>query len=292
MSWLKNLIPSAIRRSTNQGVPEGLWTQCDACQAILYRAELERALRVCPKCDHHHYLPAKIRLEHLLDPTPQPQRLADEVGAKDILRFRDSKRYRDRLSSAQKQTEEQEALVAMQGYLYQKPVVAVAFEYHFIGGSMGSAVGERFVQAVHQAQIQHCPFICFSASGGARMQEGLLSLFQMAKTSAALKQLSDQGLPFISVLTDPTMGGVAASLAMLGDVIVAEPRARLGFAGPRVIEQTVRETLPEGFQRSEFLLEHGAVDIIMPRAQLREKLAGLLAQLMHWPLPAELDYAE
>ncbi len=284
MNWFSSLLPSRIRTSTAQkkGVPEGLWSKCGACSAVLYRSELERSLSVCPKCNHHHRLSARERLHYFLDPDAQ-QELATEVTAVDWLKFRDSKKYKDRLLAAQKATNEKEALVVMRGQLQQIPVVALAFEFGFMGGSMGTAVGERFVRGVEACLATNTPLIAFSASGGARMQEGLFSLMQMAKTSAALKKLSRRALPYISVLTDPTMGGVAASLSMLGDIIVAEPEAMVGFAGPRVIQQTVRETLPKGFQRSEFLLEHGTVDMIVDRRQLRDTIAGLLAKLLRRP---------
>lgn len=282
MSWLKKLLPSRIRTESAQkkGVPEGLWTKCDACQAVLYRAEMERNLEVCPKCGHHHILSARKRLAHFLDPQSALE-LAADVEAVDRLKFRDSKKYKDRLIAAQKSTDEKEALIVMQGRLQEMPIVAAAFEFNFMGGSMGTAVGERFVQAAQTSLANYMPLVCFAASGGARMQEGLFSLLQMAKTSAALAKLSAAGIPFISILTYPTMGGVSASLAMLGDIIVAEPNALIGFAGPRVIEQTVREVLPEGFQRSEFLLEHGAIDLIIDRRELRDRVARLLAQLTH-----------
>jgi acetyl-CoA carboxylase carboxyl transferase subunit beta len=282
MSWLKKLLPSRIRTDavTKKGVPEGLWSKCDKCSSILYRSELERNLDVCPKCDNHMRISARKRLAYFLDQGPQIEIGAD-VLAVDKLKFRDLKKYKDRLSSAQKDTNETEALISLKGHLYGMPVVASAFEYGFIGGSMGAGVGERFVRAAHTSLEHRIPFICFSASGGARMQEALLSLMQMAKTSAALAQLSEQGIPYISVLTDPTMGGVSASLAMLGDIIIGEPKALIGFAGPRVIEQTVREKLPEGFQRSEFLLKHGAIDMIVSRANLRETVARLLAKFTH-----------
>jgi len=280
MSWLEKLFPSSIRTDTSKkkGVPEGLWTKCKACSAVLYRVELERNLDVCPKCDYHHRLSARKRLEQFLDPDTFEE-MAMDVLATDYLKFRDSKKYKDRLSQAQKSSDETEAILVGKAKLHQKPVVVASFNFAFMGGSMGSAVGERFVQAVNAAMSVRAPFICFSASGGARMQEGLMSLMQMAKTSAALARLAQQKLPYISILTDPTMGGVSASLSMLGDIIIAEPNALIGFAGPRVIEQTVRETLPEGFQRSEFLLEHGHIDMIVDRRQLRDKVAGLLAKL-------------
>ncbi|MCP3679734.1 MAG: acetyl-CoA carboxylase carboxyltransferase subunit beta [Gammaproteobacteria bacterium] len=281
MSWLKKIFSSSIRTEESRDkkdIPEGLWTKCDNCQAILYRGELDRVLKVCPKCEHHMYIPAQERLQQLFD-SDSMVRFAEEIAAVDILKFRDTKKYKDRLASAQKSVESKDALVVAEGKLFSLPVVACAFEYRFIGGSMGMAVGEAFVQAVQRACDNHLPLICFSASGGARMQEGLTSLMQMSKVSAALVQLANQGLPFISVLTNPTMGGVSASLAMLGDIIIAEPGALIGFAGPRVIEQTVREVLPKGFQRSEFLLEHGAIDMIVDRRQMRTTIAGLLSKL-------------
>lgn len=289
-------MPSRIRtdaasRSRARNVPEGLWTKCDACNAVLYRPEVERNLEVCPKCEHHLRISARRRLKVFLDGGSQTE-IAAEIAPVDTLRFRDSKRYRDRLQQAQKQTGEQDALIAMRGSVKGIPVVAAAFEFDFMGGSMGSVVGERFVRAAQAALQERIPLICFSASGGARMQEALFSLMQMAKTSAALAQLREVGVPFISVLTDPTMGGVSASLAMLGDVNVAEPGALIGFAGPRVIEQTVRETLPEGFQRSEFLLEHGALDMIIDRREMRDRLAALLAILMQQPSPNVRRLAE
>lgn len=281
MSWFKKLLPASIRTAVDQkkNIPEGVWTKCDACQAVLYRAELERNLDVCPKCNHHHRVNARKRLAQFLDPQGQIE-IGMKVEPVDRLKFKDSKKYKDRLSAAQKTTGEKDALVVMRGQLHGMGVVAAAFEFDFMGGSMGSVVGERFVQGVQASLDLKVPFVCFAASGGARMQEALFSLFQMAKTSAALAKLKSQGLPFISVLTDPTMGGVSASFAMLGDVIIAEPKALIGFAGPRVIEQTVRQTLPEGFQRSEFLLTHGAIDMIVERAQMRHKIGSLLAKLM------------
>ncbi|HHC71829.1 MAG TPA: acetyl-CoA carboxylase carboxyltransferase subunit beta [Thiotrichales bacterium] len=287
MTWFKKLMPSRIRTEGGGGkrtVPEGLWTKCDACGAILYRSELERNLDVCPKCDHHMRIGARRRLEQFLDESPR-----EEIGAElepvDTLKFRDSKKYKDRLVQAQKKTGEKDALLAMEGRLKGRPLVACAFEFGFMGGSMGSVVGEKFVRAVNVCLDKGVPLVCFSASGGARMQEALLSLMQMAKTSAALNRLSRRGIPFVSVLTDPTMGGVSASLAMLGDINVAEPNALIGFAGPRVIEQTVRETLPEGFQRSEFLLEHGAIDMIVDRRDMRDRIASLLSMLTRQPSP-------
>ena len=288
MSWFEKLMPSRIRTEggRSHSIPEGLWTKCESCNAVLYRPELERNLEVCPKCAAHMRIGARRRLEVFLDEAEQ-----EEIGADlqpvDTLRFKDTKRYKDRLAQAQRTTGERDALVAMRGSLVDQPVIAVAFEFRFMGGSMGAVVGERFVRAVEQARETGCPLVCFSASGGARMQEALFSLMQMAKTSAALKRLSESGVPFVSVLTDPTMGGVSASLAMLGDVIIAEPGALIGFAGPRVIEQTVRETLPEGFQRSEFLLEHGAVDLIVDRREQRMRIASLLTMLMQAPAPRQ-----
>lgn len=280
MSWFKKLLPSRIRTETNtkKGVPEGLWSKCEKCNAIIYRSELERNLEVCPKCDYHMRISARKRLEYFLDQETQIEIGAD-VGPVDILKFKDLKKYKDRLSNAQRDTGEKEALVVLRGQVHGLSLVAAAFEYGFIGGSMGAAVGERFVRGINASLEFKIPFICFSASGGARMQEALISLMQMAKVSAALARLSEEGIPYISVLTDPTMGGVSASLAMLGDVIIAEPKALIGFAGPRVIEQTVREKLPEGFQRSEFLLEHGAIDLITNRKKMRETVARLLAKL-------------
>lgn len=288
MNWFKNLLPSRIRTGTSakKGVPEGLWSKCENCQAALYRVELEKNLMVCPKCDYHMRISARKRLDLFLDPEGRIE-IASEVGPNDPLKFKDIKKYKERLAGAQKNTGELEALICMQGELLGLKLVAVAFEYGFIGGSMGAAVGERFVQSINKAIELQTPFICFSASGGARMQEALISLMQMAKVSAALAKLSEARLPYISVLTDPTMGGVSASLAMLGDIIIAEPNALIGFAGPRVIEQTVREKLPEGFQRSEFLLKHGAIDMILHRHQLRESIARLLAKLTHQTLNME-----
>jgi acetyl-CoA carboxylase carboxyl transferase subunit beta len=288
-NWLVDkLIPSIMRSEVKKSsVPEGLWHKCPSCDAVLYKPELEKTLDVCPKCDHHMRINARTRLDIFLDPEGR-----EEIGADlepvDRLKFRDSKKYKDRLSAAQKETGEKDALIAMRGTLQRMPVVACAFEFSFMGGSMGSIVGERFVRAANVALEQRCPLICFSASGGARMQEALISLMQMAKTSAVLARLREEGVPFVSVLTDPVYGGVSASLAMLGDVIVAEPKALIGFAGPRVIEQTVREKLPEGFQRSEFLLAHGAIDMIVPRKELRPRLGKLLAQLTSLPTPANL----
>jgi acetyl-CoA carboxylase carboxyl transferase subunit beta len=286
MSWFEKLMPSRIRTevSVKRAVPEGLWAKCPGCNAILYRAEMERNLDVCPKCNHHNRIDARRRLDTFLDPEPREE-IGDQLESIDPLKFKDSKKYKDRLSQAQKKTGEKEALLVMRGQLKGMDLVAAAFEFSFMGGSMGSVVGERFVRGVHVALEQGIPMVCFSASGGARMQESLFSLLQMAKTSAALGRMRERGLPFISVMTDPTMGGVSASLAMLGDVNVAEPNALIGFAGPRVIEQTVRETLPEGFQRSEFLLEHGALDMIVDRRDMRDQIANLLSIFTHRPKP-------
>jgi len=286
MSWFAKLLPARIRTNsrTRRPVPEGLWSKCPTCQAVLYQAELERNLHVCPKCTHHFRIDPKKRLQALLD-NGSAEILFADLAPVDRLKFKDSKRYRDRLVQAQKNTGEQDALIVMRGALYTLPVVSCAFHFEFMGGSMGSVVGEKFTLAAERAIDEHAPLICFSASGGARMQEALFSLMQMAKTSAVLTRLHSKGLPFVSVLTDPTMGGVSASLAMLGDIHLAEPGALIGFAGPRVIEQTVRETLPEGFQRSEFLLEHGAIDLIVDRREIRNKLASLLAILMRRSAP-------
>ena len=283
MSWLDK-IPQKIQRvvSTAQkrSVPEGLWHKCDACQTVLYRTDLAQNLEVCPQCGHHHRLGARARLNVLLDEAGREE-IGAEVAPVDALKFKDSKTYADRMKAAQRDVKEKDALIVMRGTVEMVPVVVAVFEFKFMGGSMGSVVGERFVRGVQAAMQHHCAFICISASGGARMQEGLLSLMQMAKTSAALTKLSEAGLPYVSVLTDPTMGGVSASFAMLGDVIVAEPNALIGFAGPRVIEQTVRETLPEGFQRAEFLLTHGAIDMIIDRREMRTRLSQLLSGLMN-----------
>lgn len=281
MSWFEKLLPTRIRTEggTKRTVPEGLWSKCEICAAVLYRAELERNLEVCPKCSHHMRISARSRLENFLDQEGR-QELAEQVKPVDVLKFKDSKKYRDRLLQAQKNTGEHDALIVMQGQVKAVPLVACAFEFSFMGGSMGAVVGERFVRGVNRCLEKNLPLVCFSASGGARMQEALFSLMQMAKTSAALAKLAQARLPFISVLTDPTMGGVSASLAMLGDVQIGEPNALIGFAGPRVIEQTVRETLPEGFQRSEFLLEHGALDMIVDRRDMRDRIANLLTILL------------
>jgi acetyl-CoA carboxylase carboxyl transferase subunit beta len=280
MSWLQKLMPSRIRTEggSKRTVPEGLWTKCDNCAAVLYRPELERNLAVCPKCGTHMPVPARTRLEQFLDPG-ETREIAGRLEPVDPLKFKDSKKYRDRLTAAQKKTGEKDALVAMAGTLNGSDVVACAFEFAFLGGSMGSVVGEKFARAGQESLRMKAPLICFSATGGARMQEGLLSLMQMAKTSAVLGRLAEEGIPYISVLTHPTTGGVSASLGMLGDINIAEPGALIGFAGPRVIEQTVREKLPEGFQRSEFLLEKGAIDMIVDRRKLRDEISALLSLL-------------
>ncbi|MCB1734907.1 MAG: acetyl-CoA carboxylase carboxyltransferase subunit beta [Gammaproteobacteria bacterium] len=287
MSWFEKLMPSRIRTEggSKRQVPEGLWSKCPSCSAVLYRVELDRNLNVCPKCDHHLRIGARTRLDSFLDPEPRIEIGAD-IEPVDFLKFRDQKKYRDRIAAAQKTTNEKDALVVMQGKVKGLDVVVAAFEFKYMGGSMGSVVGERFVRAVNAAIEHNIPMICFSASGGARMQEALTSLMQMSKTSAALARMARRGVPFVSVVTDPTMGGVSASFAMLGDVIVGEPNALVGFAGPRVIEQTVRETLPEGFQRSEFLLEKGAIDMIVDRREMRDRLSSLMAILAHKPSPA------
>lgn len=287
MGWL-NKLPQKIKRvvgADKKTVPEGLWSKCPSCQSVLYRKDLEDNSEVCPKCAYHNRIGARARLAQLLDAEGQFE-IGAGVQPVDTLKFKDSKSYADRIKESQKAVNEKDALIVMQGSIKSVPAVVAVFEFKFMGGSMGSVVGERFVRGVQTAIDNKMAFICIAASGGARMQEGLLSLMQMAKTSAALTQLSAAGLPYISVLTDPTMGGVSASFAMLGDVIVAEPQALIGFAGPRVIEQTVRETLPDGFQRAEFLLEHGAIDLIIDRREMRNRLAGLLANLMHLPVAA------
>jgi acetyl-CoA carboxylase carboxyl transferase subunit beta len=286
MSWFEKIMPSRIKTERRtRSVPEGLWIKCPACDAVLYRAELERNLYVCPKCSHHMRVSARERLERFLD-SSSVEEIGAAIAPEDPLKFRDSKRYRDRLAQAQKATDENDALVVLTGTLHGLPIVAAAFEFQFLGGSMGSVVGERFKRGVDYCIKERRPLVCFSASGGARMQEGLYSLLQMAKTAAALSTLAQAHLPFISVLTDPTTGGVSASLALLGDLNLAEPRALIGFAGPRVIQQTVRETLPEGFQRSEFLLEHGAIDMIIDRREMRDKIAALLRALLKLPVVA------
>jgi acetyl-CoA carboxylase carboxyl transferase subunit beta len=278
MSWFQKLMPSRIRTEggNKRTVPEGLWTRCNDCTAVLYRPELERNLQVCPKCGKHMPVTARLRLQQFLDPEGQRE-LAANLEATDVLRFRDTKRYRDRIAASQKNTGEKDALIAMVGKLKDCPVVACAFEFRFMGGSMGSVVGEKFARAAQESLALRAPLVCFSATGGARMQEGLFSLMQMAKTSAVLARMAESGIPYISVLTNPTTGGVSASLGMLGDINIAEPGALIGFAGPRVIEQTVREKLPEGFQRSEFLLQKGAIDMIVDRRQMRDEVAALLA---------------
>jgi acetyl-CoA carboxylase carboxyl transferase subunit beta len=284
MSWFQKILPPKIKRrvEARKSMPEGLWSKCPACNEVLYRADLESNLEVCPKCGHHHRIGARARLAMLLDAEGQHE-IGAQVTPLDPLKFKDGKKYSDRLKEAQAGTSETDALVVLGGSVKAVPVVAAAFEFKFMGGSMGSVVGERFVLGVEAAIESNSAFVCFAASGGARMQEGLFSLMQMSKTSAALTQLSRNRLPFISVLTDPTMGGVSASFAMLGDLVVAEPNALIGFAGPRVIEQTVRETLPEGFQRAEFLVEKGAVDRIIDRRQMRDELAATLAMMMGRP---------
>jgi acetyl-CoA carboxylase carboxyl transferase subunit beta len=280
MSWLEKILPKSKNVvSRRRNIPEGVWTKCSSCEQVLYRAELVRSLYVCPKCNHHNRILARERLERFLDVSGREE-IGEELESKDILKFRDNKKYKDRLSAAQKVSDEKDALVVYKGELKGLPVVACAFEFNFMAGSMGSVVGARFVKAVDACLAENRALICFTASGGARMQEALFSLMQMAKTSAALGKMREQGLPYISVLTDPTLGGVSASLAMLGDINVGEPKALIGFAGPRVIEQTVREKLPEGFQRSEFLLEHGAIDMIVDRREMRDKLAGMVSKLM------------
>lgn len=280
MSWLQKIMPSQMsgEGQDKKNVPEGLWTKCSDCGAVLYRAEMERATQVCPKCGSHEKLSARERLNVFLDAEPRTE-LSGEIEPRDPLKFRDSRKYRERLTSAQRDTGEKEAIVAIEGGLRNMPIVACALDFRFMGGSMGSVVGENFARAAHVSATRGIPFVGFAASGGARMQEGLFSLMQMAKTSAALTRLSDQGIPFVSVLTNPTMGGVAASWAMLGDINMAEPGALAGFAGPRVIEQTVQQTLPEGFQTSEFLLAHGAIDMIVDRRNLRERTHRLVSML-------------
>lgn len=290
MSWLKKLMPARIRTDTGAGrkrsVPEGLWEKCERCGSVLYRPELEENLEVCPKCGFHMPIRARARLAGFLD-AGSGEEIGAALGPVDVLKFKDQKRYADRIKAAQKSTGERDALVAMRGTLKQRPMVACAFDFAFMGGSMGSVVGERFALAAERAIELGCPMACFTASGGARMQESLFSLLQMAKTSAALGRMRAAGLPYISVMTHPTTGGVSASFAMLGDINLAEPEALIGFAGPRVIEQTVRETLPEGFQRSEFLLEHGAIDQICDRRELRDRIAHLLALMMKQPAPED-----
>lgn len=281
MSWYDKLLPPKIKsKGTKKSIPEGLWKKCPACAAVLYCVEIEDNMNVCPKCNHHMRIGARRRLDLFLDPEPR-KTIGDHLHPLDPLKFKDHRKYKDRLKDAQKNTGELDALVMIQGQVNDLPVVAGAFEFSFMGGSMGSVVGECFVRGVNVCLEHDIPFVCFSASGGARMQEALLSLMQMAKTSAALTRLGERSIPFISVLTDPTMGGVSASFAMLGDVIIAEPDALIGFAGPRVIEQTVRETLPEGFQRAEFLLEHGAIDMILDRREIRDRISSLIKMFMY-----------
>ena len=287
MSWFEKLMPSRIStENRTRSVPEGVWIKCARCDAQLYRSDVERNLQVCPKCGYHMRIGARRRLDVFLDPDSQ-QELGENLEPEDPLKFRDSKKYRDRIVQAQKKTGEKDALVAATGTLKGRPIVVCAFEFSFMGGSMGSVVGERFARAAAHAAEHSMPLVCFSSSGGARMQEALFSLFQMAKTSAALARLGEKGVPYISVMTDPTTGGVSASLAMLGDINVAEPGALIGFAGPRVIEQTVREKLPEGFQRSEFLLDHGAIDRIIDRREMRDELASLLSKLENRTAPPQ-----
>ena len=285
MSWIDRIFSKSTSSSSRKAnVPEGVWTKCTSCEQVLYREELKRHLEVCPKCGHHMRIDARERLLGLLD-QDSVQELAAELEPKDILKFKDLKKYKDRISAAQKDTGEKDALIVFYGTLYSMPIVAAASNFSFMGGSMGSVVGAKFVKAAEKAIEENCPFVCFSASGGARMQEALFSLMQMAKTSAVLAKMREKGVPFISVLTDPTLGGVSASFAMLGDINIAEPKALIGFAGPRVIEQTVREKLPEGFQRSEFLLEKGAIDMIVKRVDMRNTLASLVSKLMNKPSP-------
>ena len=290
MSWFQKLMPSRIRTAggTKRKVPEGLWTTCAACSAYLYKPELDRNLSVCPKCNNHMPITARARLEQFLDPG-EKREIAASLEPVDPLKFRDHKKYRDRIATANKKTGEKDALIAMLGKLDGQDIVACAFEFGYMGGSMGSVVGEKFTRAGQECLRLKVPLVCFSATGGARMQEGLLSLMQMAKTSAVLGRLAEAGLPYISVLTDPTMGGVSASLGMLGDINIAEPGALIGFAGPRVIEQTVREKLPEGFQRSEFLLEKGAIDMILDRRQLRDNISAMLALMMDGKQPKSVS---
>lgn len=281
MSWLEKIL-SKPKSTSRKNIPEGLWSKCTECAAVLYKEELQRQLNVCPKCDNHMNIPARTRLDEFLD-KGEVTELAGELEPQDILKFVDSKKYKDRMVQAQRKTGEKDALVVMRGRLKGAPVVVCSFEYAFMGGSMASVVGAKFVAAVNACIADNIPLVCFAASGGARMQEALMSLMQMAKTSAALARLSNKGLPYIAVLTHPTMGGVSASLAMLGDVNIAEPKALIGFAGPRVIEQTVRETLPPGFQRPEFLLEHGAIDMIVDRRKMRDTVGRILAKMQKLP---------
>lgn len=286
MSWIEKILGRTSSSSSNgkSKIPEGVWTKCTSCEQVLYSEELKRNMKVCPKCDHHMRIDARTRLLSLLD-VDTAEELAAELEPQDVLKFKDLKKYKDRLTAAQKQTGEKDSFIVMYGKLFDMPVVVASFNFEFMGGSMGSVVGAKFVRAAEKALSENIPFICFSASGGARMQEALFSLMQMAKTSAVLAKMKEKGVPFISVLTDPTLGGVSASLAMLGDINIAEPKALIGFAGPRVIEQTVREKLPEGFQRSEFLMEKGAIDMIVHRKEMRDTLARLLAKMTHQPTP-------
>lgn len=292
MSWLQKLLPPKIKRgdtsARNKSIPEGLWSKCDGCESVLYRSDLEGNLSVCPKCGHHHRLRARRRLDLMLDAEGRVE-IGAEVTPVDALKFKDSRKYPERLSTATADTGEADAMVVMSGAIKSIPVVVACFEFEFLGGSMGSVVGERFVRGAKAAFEQRVPFICVTASGGARMQEGLLSLMQMAKTTAAVTRLAERRLPFVTILTDPTMGGVSASFAFMGDLVIAEPNALIGFAGPRVIEQTVREKLPEGFQRAEFLLEKGAIDLIIDRREMRDQLATLLAMLSRQPADVVAD---
>ena len=292
MSWLQKLLPPKIKRgdtsARNKSIPEGLWSKCDGCESVLYRSDLEGNLSVCPKCGHHHRVGARRRLDLMLDAEGRVE-IGAEVTPVDALKFKDSRKYPERLSAATADTGEADAMVVMSGAIKSIPVVVACFEFEFLGGSMGSVVGERFVRGAKAAFEQRVPFICVTASGGARMQEGLLSLMQMAKTTAAVTRLAERRLPFVTILTDPTMGGVSASFAFMGDLVIAEPNALIGFAGPRVIEQTVREKLPEGFQRAEFLLEKGAIDLIIDRREMRDQLATLLAMLRRQPADVVAD---
>ncbi|HQV08866.1 MAG TPA: acetyl-CoA carboxylase, carboxyltransferase subunit beta [Thauera sp.] len=292
MSWLQKLLPPKIKRgdtsARNKSIPEGLWSKCEGCESVLYRSDLEGNLSVCPKCGHHHRVGARRRLDLMLDAEGRVE-IGAEVTPVDALKFKDSRKYPERLSAATADTGEADAMVVMSGAIKSIPVVVACFEFEFLGGSMGSVVGERFVRGAKAAFEQRVPFICVTASGGARMQEGLLSLMQMAKTTAAVTRLAERRLPFVTILTDPTMGGVSASFAFMGDLVIAEPNALIGFAGPRVIEQTVREKLPEGFQRAEFLLEKGAIDLIIDRREMRDQLATLLAMLSRQPADVVAD---
>lgn len=290
MSWIERILAKP-KINKRRGVPEGVWSKCTSCDNIIYRADLERSLDVCPKCDHHMRVTGRRRLDIFLDEGNREE-IGTDLEPKDVLKFKDSKKYKDRIAAAQKSTGENDALIAQKGTVKGVPLVAVAFDFNFMGGSMASVVGAKFVKAAEVCLEKRIPLVCFSASGGARMQEALMSLMQMAKTSAALARMSEEGIPFISILTDPTMGGVSASLAMLGDIHIAEPKALIGFAGPRVIEQTVRQTLPEGFQRAEFLLEHGAIDMIVDRRDMRDTVARLLAKMQHLPSPETVVEAQ